>query len=265
MAQKTSPILLRSLKNHETSIFQQYPYGSSFIPYTLNEHKSLLFFITSFLRVSQLNLHSFRYSRNYTGTVLILIKYVSISSHSLQSGFSSKTISFFNLEKAFIQGVSKIVKNTPVIVSFLHIDKLDKADIPLPLSLLYFRFFSNIEIENTTSLLLFVKGSAYFLARLISLKLEIMRSKIDRRSQGRFLFFIKTLVNHIQTKNFVGIQGLKISIKGRINGNPRSKIWSVSEGVLSLQKIENEIDFFYTPSFTVYGTFGVKVWINYGD
>ena len=78
------------------------------------------------------------------------------------------------------------------------------------------------------------------------------------------MIFIKTLINFVQAKNLVGIQGLKVTIKGRISGNPRSKIWSVSEGNLSLQKIKNEIDFYYVPSFTVYGTFGIKVWINYG-
>ena len=262
MAQKTSPILLRSLDKCDTFTFQQHSYCFRYVPYVLNEHDSVIFFITNFLRVSNLSLHSFRYSRNYTGTVLILVKYIPINYYVSRKW--AINLCFSSLEKAFLQGISKILKDTSVIVSFLNISKLHKNIVLLPQTLFYSRFFSVTDTRNSTQLLLSVKGSAYFLANLISSKLEIMRSKFDRRSQGRLLIFIKTLINFVQAKNLVGIQGLKVTIKGRISGNPRSKIWSVSEGNLSLQKIKNEIDFYYVPSFTVYGTFGIKVWINYG-
>ena len=59
-------------------------------------------------------------------------------------------------------------------------------------------------------------------------------------------------------------EGLRVNIKGRINGVPRSKNWVAYEGKMSLQCIDAVVDYSYLPTHTVYGTFGVKVWINYG-
>jgi len=124
--------------------------------------------------------------------------------------------------------------------------------------------FSALELDFYLKALLTVKGGAFFLAGILSTKLYMMRSRIDRKSQNRFLVFIKSLLNHILTHNLINIKGLRVSIKGRINGAPRSKVWVASEGKMSLQCIDTKIDYYYLPSQTVYGTFGVKVWINYG-
>ena len=91
-----------------------------------------------------------------------------------------------------------------------------------------------------------------------------MRSRSDRKSQVRFLSFVSNLLSFIVEHNTVGIEGVKVGIKGRINGVPRSKTWSSCEGKMTLQRIDSKVDYYYLPSETVYGTFGIKVWINYG-
>jgi ribosomal protein S3 len=90
-----------------------------------------------------------------------------------------------------------------------------------------------------------------------------MRSRSERKSQARFLVFVSNLLLHIYDHNSVGIKGIRVAIKGRINGVPRSKTWETGQGKMSLQRIDADIDYSYFPSDTVYGTFGIKVWINY--
>jgi ribosomal protein S3 len=92
-----------------------------------------------------------------------------------------------------------------------------------------------------------------------------MRSRIDRKSQTRFLVFVNNLLEHVFKHNDLNIKGIRVNINGRVNGVPRSKSWCCSEGKMSLQRIDAKIDYYYLPSQTVYGTFGIKVWINYGD
>jgi len=125
--------------------------------------------------------------------------------------------------------------------------------------------FTTAELSCYLNVLTSTKGSAFFLANILSSKLHKMRSRVDRKSQARFLVFVNNLLTHTFNNNSIKIKGIRVNINGRVNGVPRSKSWCASEGKMSLQRIDAKIDYYYLPSQTVYGTFGIKVWINYGD
>lgn len=261
MAQKINPLSFRDLNNYEDSSCQQQVYKRSSLPYVLEEHRRIRSFIVRFFENFNLVLHSFKYVKTSQGVAQISIKYIHLQ-HRSDKG-SIKLLKVSTLENAFLYSFSKFFTSTPLLISFINLDKGKKRTIS-PNSIKGSPFTTS-EMGSLLNVLTSVKGSAFFFASVLSYKLQSMRSRADRKSQARFLVFVTNLLSYVYKSNTVNIKGIKVSINGRINGVPRSKAWNSSEGRLSLQRIDTEIDYYYLPSQTVYGTFGVKVWINYGD
>lgn len=78
-----------------------------------------------------------------------------------------------------------------------------------------------------------------------------------------FLSFIKTTIKLFNQHNIGDLKGIKIKIKGRLNGAPRAKhrIINIGKGV-SIFKIQSNINYSEAVAFTPNGTFGVKIWTS---
>jgi ribosomal protein S3 len=78
-----------------------------------------------------------------------------------------------------------------------------------------------------------------------------------------FIRFIKNTLTLLNNKVFFStIRGIKINIKGRFNGNSRAEnrsIWVSNLPPLLAQK--SNIDYFKKISYTINGTFGIKLWV----
>ena len=61
------------------------------------------------------------------------------------------------------------------------------------------------------------------------------------------------------------VKGVKIEIKGRLDGAEIARTEHVERGLMPLQKLIADIDFAKNTAYTTYGTVGVKVWIYRGD
>ena len=77
-----------------------------------------------------------------------------------------------------------------------------------------------------------------------------------------FLRFIKATLIIFNNNPLSKLQGIKIQIKGRINGAPRAKhkIININNGVPVLS-LNSKIDYSEATSYTTNGTLGIKVWI----
>ena len=106
-------------------------------------------------------------------------------------------------------------------------------------------------------------SESYFIANFICEKLESLRSKTNKKLQGRTILLLEKLLYFIYHNNKTTIKGIKIQVKGRINGVARSKKAVISCGTLSLQQIDSKIDFLYQQVLTVFGCFGIKIWVRY--
>jgi ribosomal protein S3 len=73
-------------------------------------------------------------------------------------------------------------------------------------------------------------------------------------------FFKRTLILMINSK-ISCIHGIKVLIKGRFNGKPRSSSKLLQIGKISLQTLDAKISYSQSVAFSQYGTFGIKVWI----
>lgn len=100
-------------------------------------------------------------------------------------------------------------------------------------------------------------GGSILLAKYLAYCLE------NTRRHGIVISFIQRLFQSLSKEGFLNIEGLYIKIRGRINGSDRRKQRKLNIGALPLQKMTALIDYNLQESFTVYGVFGVKVWICY--
>lgn len=89
--------------------------------------------------------------------------------------------------------------------------------------------------------------------------------KLFHRSKkiNKFLLFLTKFVENVDKSRIKGnkIKGLKIQIKGRFKGVPRSKTRLFEKGSIPLQTIDSKINYALTHVTTSYGVFGIKVWI----
>lgn len=111
--------------------------------------------------------------------------------------------------------------------------------------------------ETINILLISIKNKlkSKILTEFIALKLSGMKR------HNYFLTFLKrTLVLVIKSTHFE-IKGVKLKIKGRFNGVPRSSTRLIQVGKVPLQTLKSKIDYSSTTSFTANGTFGVQLWI----
>jgi ribosomal protein S3 len=98
-------------------------------------------------------------------------------------------------------------------------------------------------------------ASATLLAKFIIIQMQSMKR------HNRFLLFLKRIVVNFNKIPLSRINGIKIIIKGRFNGAPRSRNRIIQSGQVPLQKIDSNISYCNTKAFTIYGTFGIKVWV----
>lgn len=63
----------------------------------------------------------------------------------------------------------------------------------------------------------------------------------------------------------LGAQGIKIMVSGRLGGTEIARSEWYREGKVPLQTLKSDIDYALDTALTIYGTVGVKVWINKGE
>ena len=108
---------------------------------------------------------------------------------------------------------------------------------------------------NTLFVTLSRNNSAKLLSRMIAVKLSE-----SKRHSLLFNFWRKAILFFVNS-SFSNLKGLKISIKGRINGRPRAKTINIIAGNVPCLTLSAKIDYAKSTSYTQNGTFGVKVWI----
>jgi len=62
-----------------------------------------------------------------------------------------------------------------------------------------------------------------------------------------------------------GAEGVKITLSGRLNGAEIARTETLAQGKIPLHNLRADIDFASIAANTIYGTIGVKVWINRGE
>lgn len=74
---------------------------------------------------------------------------------------------------------------------------------------------------------------------------------------------VKRAIERILQKK--DVKGLKIKVKGRLNGAEIARSETFKEGKLPLQTLRSEIDYSEQRAYCTYGTVSVKVWLYKGE
>jgi len=99
------------------------------------------------------------------------------------------------------------------------------------------------------------KNSANLLVRFIAFQLK----KIKR--QKLFFAFLKQTLSVLIDSNLSKVKGIKIIVKGRLNGVPRAKHKIITIGDIPVQSINEELDYSQTTVHNSSGSYGIKAWI----
>lgn len=97
-------------------------------------------------------------------------------------------------------------------------------------------------------------------AALLS-KFIAIQIKTSKR-QNFFFTFLKKTLNVLLNSSFSRISGVKILIKGRINGASKARHKTILIGRLPLQTLNKKIDFAQNFAHNSNGTYGIKVWVS---
>lgn len=87
-----------------------------------------------------------------------------------------------------------------------------------------------------------------------------MASEIERR-----LPFRTSMKSAIERVMKGGALGVKIQIGGRLNGSEIARTEKLLNGSVPLHNLRADVDFARCTAYTIYGTIGIKVWINRGE
>ena len=93
-------------------------------------------------------------------------------------------------------------------------------------------------------------------ARLVA---EGIASQLKRRASFR-----RTMKQRAEATMQAGAKGVKIVVSGRLGGAEMRRSEKLIIGSIPLHTLEADVDYGFAPSFTNYGTIGVKVWIYRG-
>ncbi len=94
-------------------------------------------------------------------------------------------------------------------------------------------------------------------ARLVA---EKIASQLSRR-----ISFRRAVRQAVQSTSRSGVQGVKVSVAGRLAGGEMARRHVHKEGKIPLQTLRADIDYGFCEAATTYGNIGVKVWIYRGE
>jgi hypothetical protein len=178
------------------------------------------------------------------------------------TSFFDKNFELENKIKCLIEGL-KLFRNNKIIINFKCINKdfnltlKQKKSLKKKIMLLqkfrYTPFFK--EGINLLFLTVYKNNTSQLLTNFISIQLK----KIKR--QKFFMTFLKKTLTLFVNSNFSKVKGIKIKIKGRLNGVPRAKHKIINIGDIPVQTINSILSYSESTIHNSSGSYGIKVWV----
>lgn len=131
--------------------------------------------------------------------------------------------------------------------------------------------FKNILFSRQFSLFIdFIKLTNLFIIKQISTKtyLKILGKVfkiLPKNKHARYFLFLDQLFKMLIKESKGEIKGIKLEVSGKLKGKLRSSSQKISEGNISNQSIAKNINYSQTHVYTLYGSFGIKFWVNYSS
>jgi len=263
MGQKTSPTSLRLKQrfNGESKWFLQENYSEG-----LHNDRLIRSYVTNFFLGKPVLLVQVYLKRKHNCVNTYIYLY-SLTKEGVSSFTNSSTLNTLKKTISQLTGVPALVYIIDVRAFFPTKLKDSRSKLKLPKSYLRslrrrkrmmgrFRQYKNRPYFNRTFSVLN--------ASIMSKNVEILSNFITQQLEKDFKhnmfldFMNKIIQEHVAF--YPLLQGIRVQIKGRVNGSERYRKESFQSGSISLQTIENEVKFCYKPVYTIYGVCGLKIW-----
>ena len=139
------------------------------------------------------------------------------------------------------------------------------------------KYIGNIFSRRFNLYLDFLKLSNLYILNFISTKQYLILigqvfKFVPKKSHSKFIAFLKNLFQLfilesksnnklLSSESSKAILGVKFIISGKLQGKARSTISFIQEGSIPIQTIFTNIEYFQVTTFTLLGTFGLKLWV----
>ena len=175
-----------------------------------------------------------------------------------------KTVELEAYINKFIEGLALFKNNNSnIVVNFQCINKrlnlTFKQKKSLKKSLLFIQKFKSEIFFNEGVNILFLTIYQQKTARLLSTFIMMTFKNIKRHK--RFIAFLQKTLTLFLKLSFSNVTGVRIKIKGRLNGAPRAKHKIIDVGSIPIQTIDSNIDYSESTVHASNGTYGIKVWV----
>lgn len=194
----------------------------------------------------------------------------------IQYTIKKKVIAFkkfkFNKFKTLFNNLT-LFKNNLIIFTFINLNiYLNKKKKKVLILFKYLKKFAlSIFPRRFNFFLDFIQLSILFLENKIEIKFfisiicEIFRI-LQKKMHSKFFIFINKyfqflISTSLKSQSISNLLGIKFCINGKLKGKPRSNNYMFVAGSVPIQSVNASIDYAKAHAFTIYGVFGIKIWV----
>jgi hypothetical protein len=227
-------------------------------------------FISFFFPNKLFLVHTIAVEQSLGGVITVVIKYLYLPSFfkktKFKSGESLPDVGVNQFESVLLKGIANLTGAKVIMVSCFNLKKIyslrfKRISRAVEFSDFKYSAFCHAISNHVLSVLVFSNSGARLLAEYIKLELRSSRNHNAFISfLKNFLLFLLVLVKKRPSSRIVGV---RVLLSGRFGGHNRARSKQIRVGVIGLQSIDHFVDYYSVPCFTKYGTFGIKVWLNY--
>jgi hypothetical protein len=214
--------------------------------------------------------HTIAVEQSLGGVITVVIKYMYLPSFFKKTKVRNDEflpeVSTSQFESVLLKGIANLTGAKVIMVSCFNLKKIyslrfKRISRAVVFSDFKYSAFCHSISNHVLSVLVFSNSGARLLAEYIKLELRSSRNHNAFISfLKNFLLFLLVLVKKRPSSRIVGV---RVLLSGRFNGHNRERSKQIRVGVIGLQSTDHSIDYYSVPCFTKYGTFGIKVWLNY--
>jgi ribosomal protein S3 len=175
---------------------------------------------------------------------------------NIKNRYSSREkIDFLSLSKVLNLSLAKLT-SSDINLRFFPLYSISKNKYSR--SLFYvsrsLRFLNSLSFLHLFDLAVATRNSQIF-SQFIALNLQF-----HIRNIRFFLRFMDRLMNLFISH--YGFKGIKLSIKGRLNGARRARSIVIQKGKIPLNTLSSSLSYGFSNAMTIYGICSVKVWLH---
>jgi len=97
---------------------------------------------------------------------------------------------------------------------------------------------------------------------MLSARIILERAIEDLEKRVPYRRVLKKVIKQAES---AGVKGIKILVKGRLDGIKIARSEKLSSGKLPLHTLRADIDYITGKAHTTYGSVGIKVWVYKGE